>query len=333
MEHRDRGAILTVIGGLLLLVGVGCAILGPVEMYCFYLFAEGGPFHYEGFGFGSFMFANLTCQIAGYYLIAVLAVPLGYGHWKRRRWARTLSEALLWAWLVVGVPLTILFLLVLLSSKDLTPAVALGVSICLALTYPIVPLLLIRFYRGRNVQLTFESRDPKAYWTERLPMPVLVVSGLFIFYALLLHVPILFNGMFPLFGTWLTGLQGIVALTIAILVLLFITWGFVRQKAWAWWGSLIYFIALPVSAVATLARSSYLELLALMRFPPFEVEILQGIPLQGIHLVAFFGLPLILTLGAILVSKRCFGGERQAAPEAKPQPAVEGDPETTEALS
>ena len=39
-------------------------------MYCFYLFSEGGRFHYEGFGFGSFMFGNIASQIVGYYLIA-----------------------------------------------------------------------------------------------------------------------------------------------------------------------------------------------------------------------------------------------------------------------
>ena len=78
METRDRRPILVIIGVLLLLVGLGAAFLGPVEMYCFYLFSEGGRFHYDGFGFGSFMFGNIAWQIVGYYLIALVAVPLGY---------------------------------------------------------------------------------------------------------------------------------------------------------------------------------------------------------------------------------------------------------------
>jgi hypothetical protein len=55
-SYKDWRLILAAIGALLLCVGIGCALLGPAEMYCFYLFAEGGRFGYEGFGFGSFMF-------------------------------------------------------------------------------------------------------------------------------------------------------------------------------------------------------------------------------------------------------------------------------------
>jgi hypothetical protein len=52
MGHRDKSLILIAIGVLSLLAGIGIAFLGPVEVYCFYLFSEGGRFHYEGFGFG-----------------------------------------------------------------------------------------------------------------------------------------------------------------------------------------------------------------------------------------------------------------------------------------
>lgn len=48
--------IITLIGLLLLIIGITAAFLGPAESYCYYLFTEGGRFHYEGFGFGSFMF-------------------------------------------------------------------------------------------------------------------------------------------------------------------------------------------------------------------------------------------------------------------------------------
>jgi len=107
--YKDRSLVLALIGGFLLLVGLVAAFFGPIEMYCFYLFSEGGRFHYEGFGFGSFMFGNIACQIIGYYFIAALCIPLGYGHLKARRWARTLSLTLLECWLVVGAPLTVVF--------------------------------------------------------------------------------------------------------------------------------------------------------------------------------------------------------------------------------
>lgn len=306
MEFRDRRSILAVIGALLLFVGIVSAFLGPVEMHVFYLFSEGGRFSYEGFGFGSFMFGNLAVQIAGYYLIAMLCIPLGYGHLRVRRWARTVFLVLLWCWLVVGVPLIIIFLLVLFSAKDLTPVVALTMAVALLLSYPLVPLLLIRFYNGGNARQTFERRDPKRYWIEHQPVPVMVLGALSVFYAIVLHIPIFFNGLVPFFGRWLSGLQGIVVLTILIMGLLCLTWGILNRWVWAWWGSLIYFCLLTASSVLTLVRTSYLDLLAKMDFPPTEVEFLDGVPLDGWHLAAFVGLPLVLTVVAVLLSKQSF---------------------------
>ena len=45
-------------------------------MFTFYFLSEGDRFPYDGFGFGSFMFANLAVQITGYYLLACLFIPL-----------------------------------------------------------------------------------------------------------------------------------------------------------------------------------------------------------------------------------------------------------------
>jgi hypothetical protein len=304
---QDRSRILVLIGVLLLLVGLACAVLGPVEIYCFYLFSEGGPFYYEGFGFGSFMFGNIAWQIIGYYLIAILCIPLGYAHLKTRRWARTAALTLLYSWLVLGVPLTCVFLFLLFSSKDLSPVVALFAIVLLALSYLLVPGLLIRFYQSRNVRWTFETRDPNTYWIERQPLPVLVLCYLLILYTIILHVPIFFRGMFPLFGTWLSGLEGIVVITVSILFLAWLAWGVFRLRGWAWWGSLVYVGLLTLSSVLTLATSSLDEMLEILSFPPTEMEALQGIPLQGIHFAVLIGFPLLLTVGVIILSKRHFG--------------------------
>ena len=308
MDYRDRRLILRAIGLVLLLVGATAAIFGPLEMYVFYFFSEGGRFHYEGFGFGSFMFGNLALQIMGYYCIAALALPLGYGHLKARRWARTLALTLLWSWLVVGAPLAIVFFLILLTAKELSIAAVIIAIVSLGLSYPFLPLLLIRFYRSRDLQRTLEDHDPGSYWTERLPLPILVLSFLYLFYAVVLHVPIFFRGIFPVFGTFFFDLEGFALLVASILWLGLLLWGTLRQRAWAWWGATLYFLLLTVSTLLTFATTTYADLLARMQFPPTEVEILDGVPLQGFHLALFFGLPLVLTLVAILRSRGCFVG-------------------------
>ncbi len=309
MNYRDRTLILRITGALLLLIGGAAAFLGPAEMYCFYLFSEGGRFHYEGFGFGSFMFGNLASQILGYYFVAVTLIPLGYGHLRVRRWARPLAQALLWFWIVAGVPLIVAFLFVLLSAKDLSLPAALIVSAVLGVSYPALPGLLIRFYRSKNVRLTFENRDPKTCWIERLPVPILTLSALFSFYVVVLHVLISFNGVFPLFGAWVNELQGIVLLDISILCLVGLTWGTLGLRKWAWWGALLYFGLMTVSWMITLVSSSWSDILTTMDFPPFEMELLQGLPLQGVHFAVLVGIPLVLTLGAIIRAKHCFEAE------------------------
>jgi hypothetical protein len=50
-DYKNQARIVRIIGVLLLLGGIAIGFLGPLEMYCFYLFSEGGRFYYEGFGF------------------------------------------------------------------------------------------------------------------------------------------------------------------------------------------------------------------------------------------------------------------------------------------
>jgi hypothetical protein len=308
--YTDRGRLLVAIGAMLLLAGLALALLAPAEIYVFYLFSVGGPFHYEGFGFGSFMFGNIAAQIMGYYLMAILLLALGAGHLGLRRWARTLSLVLLYAWLVVGVPMIIIFLLVLFASKELSPLAAGAAILLLALSYPVVPILLIRFYQARDVKGTLDGRDAREHWSDGRPLPVLVLGFLLSLVAIVLHIAFFFRGLFPLFGTFLVDMDGIMALALSILCLVLLVWGVLRQSGWAWWGSVLFVGLLASSSVLTLAVTSFPELLALLRFPPTELEFLGGLPLQGWHLAAFFGLPLLLILGTILCSKRHFDQQR-----------------------
>jgi hypothetical protein len=304
--YSDRTFVLYLIGTPALLVGLVAAFFGPLEMYCFYLFGEGGRFAYPGFGFGSFMFANIAAQIAGYYAIAALLIPLGYGHLARRRWVRPLALALLGFWRLLGLPLSLVFLLVLVASKEVTLFVVVLAVVLLAAGYLIAPRLLRRFYRSRDLRLTLEARDAREHWLERVPTPILTLCLLYLFFGLALHVPILLNGLYPLLGTFLTGLPGIVALDLSIWSLGLLTWGTFKQRTWALWGGLAYWAWLIASAVVTFAVTGYQELLIILALPPQEIAFLDGVPLQGVHLAAFFGLVFAVPLGWLIACKRHF---------------------------
>ncbi len=298
MDYRDRKVALALIGTLLLAVGIPTAFLGPLEMYCFYLFGPNGPFHYDGFGWGSFMFGNIAAQIVGYYLIGIIGIVLGYGHFTARRWAGTLSLVLLRVWLVVGAPLVVVVFFVLLASKDISPLAAGAALVLLALSYLLLPWMMIRFYESRDTQLTLEQ-DRNAYWIDKQPISLLVLETLLIFYIVMFHIPILFNGAFPLFGRFRFGYEGILLLDISIAGLVLLLWGTVGRKAWAWWGALVWFTLVTCSTVVTLLSSSYMEILAGMQFPATEVEILDGIPIEGIHLALLTVPSLLATLYVI----------------------------------
>lgn len=89
---------------------------------------------------------------------------------------------------------------ILAGTKDLSLPGAAAVLILLGLSYLILPAALIRFYRDRSVRRTLELRDTGTYRIETLPMPILVLGALYMFYAVSLHLLLFFKGMFPVFG-------------------------------------------------------------------------------------------------------------------------------------
>jgi hypothetical protein len=321
-EHRDRGLILKAIGALMLLGGIAVAFVGPVEMYCFYLFSEGGRFHYEGFGVGAFMFANIASQIMGYYLIAVTGISLGYGHLTGRRWARALVLTLLWFWVLAGFPLMIVAYLMFIQAKDPTLGTLLASLPVALIVYPVAPVALIRFYQGKNVQATFERTDPTPSWLDSIPLAVRVLCALLCLYVLALHVMILLHGLFPLFGTLLSNLPGIVALDVVILVLVGLIWGLARMKVWSWWGTLITFGGLTVSSLVTLPRYTFGDILLLLSFPPLETAAFQNVPFQSHHITAMAGVPLLVTVALVVFVKRHFRS-RSATGHSASQPTGE----------
>jgi hypothetical protein len=157
--------------------------------------------------------------------------------------------------------------------------------------------------------MTLEDRDAERSWIERMPIPILVMGILFAFYVVVLHVLILFNGAFPLFGSWVTELSGIALIDVASLCLVGLIWGTLAQRSWAWWGSLLYFASTTVSWIVTLAASTWPDILMALDFPPFETQILRRLPVQGFHFAILAGVPLLLTIGAILRARTCFAAE------------------------
>ena len=310
-QPKDRRLVLRLVGLGLILIGVSAAFLGPLEMFCFYLFSEGGMFHFEGFKFGSFMFGNLAAQIMGYYFIAAVLVPVGYGTLRLRSWSRHLSLAIIRFWIVAGLPLIVAFFFVLISSKDIAFLIAITAAVLLMASYLLLPAIAIRFYENLDADLHFNHQDANLSWIEVIPVPILALGYVLSFFILILHTQIFFNGIFPIFGAWKTGLEGIILIDVSIISLIAILWGIMKAKKWAWWGVLVYFGVMTFSYIITFLASSWDEILSALNFPSFEMEILQGLPLKGYYFAIFAGLPFFLTIVLIVRSRPYFQSHKK----------------------
>jgi hypothetical protein len=305
-QYLNIDKLLKLIGIGIFSMGVFAFWVGPLEIWTYYAFTSSGKFHFNGFEFGSLMFGIITVQVLGYYIIALLGLSLGYGHLARRRWIPKLTSTLLWDWIALGLPLSTIAVLLLLSSKNLPPTSLPFLGFVFALVYPIAPLLMIKFYNSHSVQQFYKGQTDHDTWIEHMPQPILVSGSLMIFFVIVLHIPLLFNGIFPVLGRYSSGLEGVQLIDLSILMLIFLSWGVFAKKFWAWLGSIIYFSFLIISSTVTFLINSPEEFLSLMKFAPMEKEIFRRMPIQGYHFVFFFVMPLLITLVIIFASKQHF---------------------------
>ena len=317
MSFRVGGLVLVIraIGIVLLLLGIGGALLAPAEMHTFTFFQPGGRFHYEGFGLGSLMFANIAIQIAGYYVIAAICIPLGYGHLKSRWWVIPVMRTLIADWLLIGFPFSLIALMILIQSKGVTPLSLPFFVFGFLLIYPVLPILLLRFYRSPVVQEALGTAESPSHWLSRTPLPERMAGSLMALMAIVLHFPLLFDGFFPLFGRVLHGFPGVLTLDFSISTTVFLTWGVLKGNSWSWWGSLCFLGLVFSASTWTFLSVPPQEILAQMPFAPREVEALSNVPVRGSHLALFFGVLPAVTLTTLVVARGNFLA-RPGNPEA-----------------
>ena len=82
------------------------------------------------------------------------------------------------------------------------------------------------------------------------------------------------------------------------------------MRAWAWWAAILYFGLVTISSLVTLLGASYADILAVMQFPARELEFLDGIPARGVHFAVLIGIPLLLTLGVIILARPHFRAKK-----------------------
>jgi hypothetical protein len=299
------GIVQIIVGGLVSL-GIPLMLLGALMS--------------RKMGAGSAPIRGYVVPIVSYGLIAVLMITLGIGSIGAKRWAHALSLILSWAWLFVGIMMTI-FLTALLPTTFATafhrasltnpdaPPISTGV-LAVILTLIIVlfsiflvflPLALLLFYRRKDVAETVRHRDPVERWTDRCPLPVLAASLLFAWaspYYLLMSVT---TPLIPFFGRYLTGLPGILGCLLFAAVDAYLAYSLFRLRIVGWWIALGALTLRAVSAVVTYARGDLLQAYARMGWKDAQLQVMNASPMFRSHMILWWSVGFLLAFLAYMI--------------------------------
>jgi hypothetical protein len=203
-------------------------------------------------------------------IVAIVALPflataivfgwLGVGSILARRWARTLSLSIGWLWLVVVAIDEIVLLavlrvpppardgFVLVVGPAYLPMLSMLAGVgAWGLIFLLPPLALVLFYGGENVRATCEARDPKPRWTDRCPVPVLLVALV----ASVIAAGCVVASLRPtvsVFGHVATGAPAAAALLVFALLAAAIARGLYELRPAAWWACLLLLLSVWASA-------------------------------------------------------------------------------------
>lgn len=253
-EFEDKKIRLVVFGILQIVLGSFCALLIPLMIFGAMVSRTKSP--------DNFRFRTMIPAILMYSLASIWFIFMGIGSIMTRRWARALILISSWIWLICGTLGSIFVLgLILNMFKNMgensqVPEAARIVMIFmmilfLALFYIIIPGLLILFYSGRNVKMTFEFRDTKIRWTDKCPLPVLAVSFITAVWAISMFGMAMYNWTIPFFGNVLSGRTGEIIIVLYIALFAYIAYGTYRLDMKGWWTAFLAIIFWSISTIIT----------------------------------------------------------------------------------
>ena len=310
-QFKDRSVGLVIFGVLQILMGAFCVLAIPLMLLSLVVGqASGAPVSAR----------TMIPVILEYALLAVIAVWLGIGSIRARRWARALTLVLAWIWLICGVVVLLFFVVFMgdmfqqmAQDQNMPPQaiVVMQVVMCgtMGCMYLIIPGVFILFYQSKHVRATCELKDPHVRWTDKCPLPVLALSLLLGFGAActVMCVPA-YGAVFPWFGTLLDGPAAVTVLLVGALLLACLAWGTYKLKKWAWFGTIALMAVWGVSAIVTFSRVSMMELYEKMQFPEEQLEFMEkyDVVLEKMNMPWMMGIIFAAYLAYLLYVGRYF---------------------------
>jgi len=239
--------------------------------------------------------ATIAQNLLVYSVFAAYLFAVGIGSIRKRRWAPALALVVSWIWLISGVFSSAMLILIMPHIMVLVPPssarmVAVFVTAMVAFFYVLLPLVFILFYGREDVRATVEAHDPQTRWTDRVPLPVLGVSLVLAFGALVL-IANASRPVIPLFGTVLSGPAATLTMLALAGLLAFVAVQLFRLKESAWWTLVLLQIIGGVFAAFTLTRTDINRV--------YEQMGVMTPQIRAMHLEQIFGNPLLWALAAV----------------------------------
>lgn len=284
IEFKDRRTGLIIFGILTTFMGAVCALFVPLMLLGQAMSARttGVSQDFRSLIPGMLMFASL----------AITFIWLGIGSMMARRWARALLLVISWSWLVVGI-ISIAVLAAMFpqlsamvdsarqpGQPEMPPAARAFImaipAIILVVNYIVIPTVLILFYGSRHVKATCEVRDPVIRWTDRCPLPMLACILWLVFGAVMMLIaPLAYRGVFPFFGTFVTGPTGSAIYLVLAGLWAYAAWALYHLDRRGWWIIFVGLFLFAVSAFLTYWRHDVAELYRLMGTPEKQIAEIQ----------------------------------------------------------
>ena len=294
--YKDRKTGLIIFGVLTIGIGVLVALLVPLMIFSVSTSAKELGSDQVGKTIGP--------AIAFYGLLAVALIWLGIGSAMARRWARALLLIFSWSWLIVGVITsagTLFMMPHILANvaayqqpgQPPLPASAKSMIFVFTLVFDgilflLLPAVWVLFYQGKNVKATCEARDPVTRWTDRCPLPVLGVSLWFAVGALsILALPLCYGGVFPFFGTFLTGSLGTLVWVLVALAWFYAAWLLFKLRVRGWWIAVAMLVLLSISSVLTYLHHDIIEMYRLIGYPEKQIAMIEQLGVFTRNLMAW----------------------------------------------